>query len=524
MIFARCLYAVVFVIGSGAFGMAGAQTEASSAVQALAESLPRHITKRILSSKERFIQQVSNDLFRISPDGVATVELIELMAARDRATARARKLAAVFIYDLDGDGIVSSEEIQRVLPHISARERSSISVIALEADGDKNGSLTLAEFVDYFNRQLDAHDGSRRSSIDVMKFDVDKNKRVDLAEVKLVADLVAEKRIEGVANTPKKRNRSREEQRHRTRSVCNLPKPPKGVETVLLSGHYADAISTVAVAGQDVATHVASVAIQSGKAPLMVIAGAGTNMIWNVEGATNRVWKFVAQPSRHTKSGVGVAGLEKEKVHFVAPGSCFDPFNDHSEGKARIAETNLFGRLGREIDHVIGAYNLNGIALPDGSRAEAQRLAAYKEGQEFTLAGQRFRLGVSGLAKIGADGDFAPPTREQRGAVRSLIRFVPGGIVGIDASAVVASGAVEEYLVLPHQAGVLQLVAMGALRPANNGSYVIEKPIARFPAELHGAHHVNFILGKGVPMPKGTPGHSAVLSEETGECLSGSKC
>jgi len=36
---------------------------------------------------------------------------------------------------------------------------------------------------------------------------------------------------------------------------------------------------------------------------------------------------------------------------------------------------------------------------------------------------------------------------------------------------------------------------------------------------LYGAHSVTFVLGTGVPMPAGTPGHSCVVSEATGRPL-----
>lgn len=52
-------------------------------------------------------------------------------------------------------------------------------------------------------------------------------------------------------------------------------------------------------------------------------------------------------------------------------------------------------------------------------------------------------------------------------------------------------------------------------------AFVIRKPVAGFAAGLAGADAVTFILGKGIPMPAGDPGHSAVLDAETGACLSG---
>lgn len=47
---------------------------------------------------------------------------------------------------------------------------------------------------------------------------------------------------------------------------------------------------------------------------------------------------------------------------------------------------------------------------------------------------------------------------------------------------------------------------------------MINKKI-RFPAGLAGAHSVKFLLLRGVPKPDGNPGHSTVISEETGEAL-----
>lgn len=52
-----------------------------------------------------------------------------------------------------------------------------------------------------------------------------------------------------------------------------------------------------------------------------------------------------------------------------------------------------------------------------------------------------------------------------------------------------------------------------------SGYRIIKK--MRFPAGLNGGHSVRFMLAKGVPMPEGSPGHSEVLSEETGASLTG---
>jgi hypothetical protein len=89
-------------------------------------------------------------------------------------------------------------------------------------------------------------------------------------------------------------------------------------------------------------------------------------------------------------------------------------------------------------------------------------------------------------------------------------------VIELDPRRVVASLPVDRYQVLPQAAGLLQLVRSGALAQNRNGEYLIKQKM-RFPAELTGSHSVQFLLLRGVPLPDGDPGHSDVISEETGE-------
>jgi hypothetical protein len=63
-----------------------------------------------------------------------------------------------------------------------------------------------------------------------------------------------------------------------------------------------------------------------------------------------------------------------------------------------------------------------------------------------------------------------------------------------------------------------QLLKSGVLTRNGQGEYLINKKM-RFPAGLTGAHSAKFLLLRGVPKPEGQPGHSRVVSEETGELL-----
>ena len=102
-------------------------------------------------------------------------------------------------------------------------------------------------------------------------------------------------------------------------------------------------------------------------------------------------------------------------------------------------------------------------------------------------------------------------------------RAYPGGIESVMPEDVLSNGTIEPYDVLPRQAGLVQLVRSGHLRVLSDRTFSIDRPIPRFPAGLGGRQSVEFVLRRGVPMPKGDPGHSLVLIEETGECI-GARC
>jgi hypothetical protein len=102
-------------------------------------------------------------------------------------------------------------------------------------------------------------------------------------------------------------------------------------------------------------------------------------------------------------------------------------------------------------------------------------------------------------------------------------------------------------LVPTGHAGLVEAMRKGLLRPASGGdlaiwksrwsqangrgvpgsfdertmgmeTYVIQRDF-EIPGDLYGAHAVIFVLGKGVPYPRGDAGHSVVLDQATGACI-----
>ena len=62
-----------------------------------------------------------------------------------------------------------------------------------------------------------------------------------------------------------------------------------------------------------------------------------------------------------------------------------------------------------------------------------------------------------------------------------MYRFSPGGVNEIDAKTVVSKVPATRYEVLPQQAGLVQLLASGALKQNSLGEYIVREKI-RFPA------------------------------------------
>ena len=265
---------------------------------------------------------------------------------------------------------------------------------------------------------------------------------------------------------------------------CQPSTPNEDSEVIFLSGYEGSALSSVAVTGPDRTTQLARIVIEDGDRPLYIMASSYTPLIWSIEGNTKRVSKFVASRNSHSEgAGVGVVGLPDNKIEFLGR-DCLSYFSGSKDSKYILAKAKWGTLIDRQPDHVYGAYTLNSMRLPSGVNKA-------KERDSLAIAKNDFNLSL----------------------------YHPEGLLEVDAKAVIAPEPVKTYDVYPQEAGLAQLVEDGKLEPLEHGSFRIVKPITHFPADLSGGHSVKFILGQGVPMPKGDPGHSSIYSEETGECL-----
>ena len=270
--------------------------------------------------------------------------------------------------------------------------------------------------------------------------------------------------------------------------TCDLPAAPEADQIMVFGTYEGDAISAVTIAGQDEVTDTARVVVAPGDTPLYLVLASYETSLWRFEGATSRIDHLVL-----TGYGAqGATGIPAARItNLSASTSCRGYFYDVQSPEAVAVRHGVEDALGRAVDVFAGSYSVGTLAVPSAAVEPSV---------------------PSSTVPPGFDAD----AYEQLG-----LRFNPGGVVDIDPSLVVSTNPPEPYDVLPYGFGLAQLIARGDLElrgsdPLFDGYVYIARAIARFPAGLYGAHAVTFVLGTGLPLPPGSPGHSCVISEETG--------
>lgn len=484
------------------FALLISTTSAMSQSNSNAEDILRQLVRR---GVEQAQEQAVKQLFSMAPNGELTRDMAKTIDQRFEATRRVGVVSVILTNDLDGDGGVSNAEIDRVRAVLSGHERSQLETTLLKVDTDMDGNLSAAEIAAWGEIavvELRARGGrARLQGKSFMVFDADGDGVVVVDDILKTIERVA-KEVPPIAS-PKQRERA---------GLCELPKPSSEALPVYIGGYEGAAISTVAVAGLDRETSFATLEIEEGEEPIYLVVSVFDAMVLHVTGATERVERLVGRSHR----GMGVVGLPEEVVDLISLSNCDLPAAHQLNSSEGIkAKSLLTAKLSREVQ-MIGRYDLGRISLPSGDSERPKKSRKATGGLVIQKGNRRFQMTEDGVEEI--DQAHTLSAHHLR-----LYRFYPDGIASVMPEDVLTSGKAEAYDVLPQQAGLIQLLDSGALSILSDGTYSIDKPIARFPAGLNGGHSVEFVLRRGVPMPAGSPGHSSVLIEETGECL-GSRC
>jgi Ca2+-binding EF-hand superfamily protein len=476
-------------------------------------------------------------------DGKITQRDIDLHTLMGDVSARNEALRRVLRYDLDGDGFVTEDEVRRIATYDA---RAQIAIFG--EDKSSNPKPSAAEIV---ARQIDV---TVRST---MALDTDKDGKVSLAEGGKVErsdrsrgpNSLAERarqllKLDGVVNgeltlaafqaavealfrqvdTDKNGVISQQELTdYRTRAEqagCEMPAASDTAKLVVLSSFQTEALSSVALGSQDIAINAGRVVVEPGTDPLYVVIASNAPTIWQFSGAVERVERVVmssvsnapnsADPSRPAL--VGATGIANEKVSFFAKLNCVRHFDVAPSSVSAQSVATIRAVTGKTPETVAAKYTVFGFRVPSGiiESVNTEFVKSERGKDVITIEKPQGTFMPSGSA-----GSLVVQAKPSR-ARDEMYRFSPGGVIEIDPKTVVGSAPAVSYEVLPQQAGLVQLMASGALTQNSLGEYIVREKM-RFPGGLYGARSVTFLVLNGTPYPDGDPGHSCVVMEETGQ-------
>ncbi|MEO1776784.1 MAG: hypothetical protein AAFS07_17730 [Pseudomonadota bacterium] len=497
-------------------------------INEILEQMPQGAARLFRRDVARHTEALTREIFAADPSGQVTQQSVAEHRRVQIAKSRSGFLRNHLARDLNGDGAVTAEEAAIATRSEGAEGRARSYTEMTRADADGDGTVTFAEAVADADAQMQDRLQRGNLGFDLMLLDADGDGVLTVPEAtETLAAIGAHVSANGLPPHLTGRSPARA-----GAAACRIPEITGGVEVVVLSGYEGGALSTVAVAGPDLESEVTTVEIAAGTAPLYILTASHTPMVWRLTGATDRVRHFVVQARARQAGGVqpvtypgaGVTGLPADRVTFVPQGACFGYVSARGETEQKLQRARIGQRIRAKVDHFAVNYTMGTVTLPEGTFSTGERRRP-----GVTINGQQFEMTPDGGLRP-VEPPLLPDVRSRerpdpvQQVLASLYRFHPLGVIAVDPAEVVAPHPVDFYDVLPQQAGLMQLIQQEKIELTSDGYYRIVEPIPRFPAGLNGSHSVRFVLAPGIEMPGGSPGHSAVISEETGACIGGARC
>jgi Ca2+-binding EF-hand superfamily protein len=487
---------------------------------------------------ERYLESMRIDFVMVDADsdGEITQRDVDLHTVMEGVQARKHAINMVMRYDLDGDGLVTEDEIRRSmtydlraqiglaaanklnqpqLPDAVAKQIDNMVRTIVALDTDKDGKVSLAEAAKYGAPGMQGRgtNGLAARARQLLTIDGASKAVLTLAEYQAAGEALF-RQIDTDKDGAVSQQELADYATRAERVGCEMPAASDKAKVVLLSSYETEALSSVTLGSQDNVVHAGRVVVEPGSEPLYLVIASYSPTIWQFSGAVERVERLVMTSSRtgpnsgepNQRSLVGATGVAQEKVSFFSKSNCLIYFYETPSSGSLQTVAAIRAGAGKAPETVAAKYSIAGFNVPSGA------IESVREQRKGPLIIEK----TQGTLRVIGDASNVIVQAGPSSAKDEMYRFSPGGVNEIDAKTVVSSVPAARYEVLPQQAGLVQLLASGALKQNSLGEYIVREKI-RFPAGLHGAHSVTFLVIKGVPYPDGDPGHSCVIVEETGE-------
>jgi Ca2+-binding EF-hand superfamily protein len=381
---------------------------------------------------DRYLELLRNDFFQIDADvdGKITQRDVDFHMLMEGNQSRSSAITFIMRFDLDGDGLVTEDEIRRTmnydmrmqlaqaafnnmsrpqLPSMSGPEKqienTIQSIMALDTDKDgkvsvseagkfgmsnpqrrfvqngqsaragqamtlgSKGEVTLADYQaagEALFRKIDADNDGAISQQELVDY-----RRQPSASDNAARDAAtdaAQKRLRDQGDA------SRKKVQEEARAGCMLPPPSPKAKVVLLSAYQTEALSSVTIGYQDVVVHAGRIVVEPGDEPLYVVIPTYAATLWQFSGAVDRIERLamsslVTGPNSgdgNQPSLVGATGLPQDRISFLSRSSCFGYFSEMPSSQSVRSVAAVREATGQEPFKVFTAYSALGFSIPSG--------------------------------------------------------------------------------------------------------------------------------------------------------------
>lgn len=472
--------------------------------------------------EEQYVSQALAIIRKNASDHVS-LTATDLKAVKEKQVKeqRQRQVQKFMRYDTDVDGKVTRDEVEQSFSssgNSNQKYRDRAIKNVMQADLDEDDVLTREEIVKFADQELEKkaarYNRRENQTENVLALDPNNDNKLTIDELKgltIKAYRTIDSDGDGVLSEGERKiiqeiNMERQKLKRLISADCTFPKPEKDEKVIFIGVYEGKAVSTISVAGQVSETNVIPVQIDKGDEKLYIVTSAFSPVIWQFKGDTDRISKLLLagrsmpsgtdnNDSGGDKINVGATGIAADKITFRHGRTCgMRSAYDKTETKKQLTLTALEKLLGRQPDLFYSEYGVTGLHI----------------------FGERINTDISEKIK---EAQKEPPKGFESNLWRRHIQNMPGGVIDLRDKKVVSDSPAVPYEVLPKWAGFSKLAYEGAVVPGH--PIKIIKNIPYYPSGLYGGYSTDIVIGKGVEPPKGIPGHSKVILEETGKQIAG---